>query len=232
MQPWFCSFCCLLPHRAQPVRGWLYSCYLIQSFNLLLEDARDVADQGPLACLPHPHIQLSEELLDSGSRLTIKPCVPLGSPVKVKEVLCHIQQLSQLPGRPPGLCQTPVCTVSPQDTEIILLEHVEHVKDVCLFLQRGADAQLVHQCLAVHVAILITWQVHLCIECMALGEGKPVLMISITSTLHQMDPCIFSLIKQQDFPLQSCKDTLAIANRIAQSGRDRTHLGVQVRLLE
>lgn len=147
-------------------------------------------------------------------------------------MLCPAICLSQLPGRPPGLCQTPLCTVSPQDTEIILLEDVEHVKDVRLFLQRGADAQLVHQCLAVHVAILITWQVHLCIECVALEEGRPVLMISITSTLHQIDPCIFSLIKQQNFPLQSCKDTLAIAERIAQSGRGRTHLAIQVMLVE
>lgn len=94
MQLWFtCSLCCLLPDRPQPAGGWLYSCYLIQSFNFLLEDARDVADQGPLACLPYPHIQLSEELLDSGARLTIKPCVPLGSPVKV-EALCYIQQFA------------------------------------------------------------------------------------------------------------------------------------------
>lgn len=97
--------------------------------------------------------------------------------------------------------------MSPQDTEFILLEDVEHVKDVCLLLQRGADAQLVHQGLAVHVAMLITGQVHLCIECMALGEGRPVLLMSTTSTLHQKDPCIFPLIKQQAFPLQFCKDT-------------------------
>lgn len=121
--------------------------------------------------------------------------------------------------------------MSPQITEIILLEDVEHVKDVCLLLQRGADAQLVHQCLAVHVAILIVGQVHLCIECMALGEGRPMLLISTISTLHQMDPWMFPLIKQQDFPLQSCKDTLALAERIAQSGRDRAHLAIQVMLV-
>lgn len=86
--------------------------------------------------------------------------------------------------------------MSPQDIEITLLEDVEHVKDVCLLLQCGADAQLVHQCFAVHIAILITWQVHLCVGCVALGEGRPLLLISTTSTLHQMDPCIFPLIKQ------------------------------------
>lgn len=86
--------------------------------------------------------------------------------------------------------------MSPQGTGIILLEDVEHVKDVCLLLQCGADAQLVHQCFAVHVAIHITWQIHLCIGCIALGEGRPMPLISTTSTLHQKDPCIFSLIKQ------------------------------------
>lgn len=93
MQPWFtCSLWCLPPDRPQPAEGWMYNCYLIQSFNFLLEDARDIADQSPLACLPHPHVQFSEELLDGGARLTIKPCVPLRSPVKMKEVLHYIQQ--------------------------------------------------------------------------------------------------------------------------------------------
>lgn len=67
--------------------------YLIQSFHLLLEDARDVADQGPMARVPHPHVQLSEELLDCGARLTIKPRVPLGSSV-LKEMLGYSQQLA------------------------------------------------------------------------------------------------------------------------------------------
>lgn len=64
--------------------------YLIQSFHLFLEDARDVADQSPLACGSHPLVQLSEELLDSGARLTIKARVPFGPPA-MKEMpgYCH-----------------------------------------------------------------------------------------------------------------------------------------------
>jgi len=64
--------------------------YLIQSFHLFLEDTRNVADQSPLARGPHPHVQLSEELLHSGARLTLKPRVPLGPPaVKEKPGYCH-----------------------------------------------------------------------------------------------------------------------------------------------
>lgn len=47
-------------------------------------------------------------------------------------------------------------SVSLQHSELIILEDMEHVEDVRLLLQRGADTQLVHQCPAVHTALLIT----------------------------------------------------------------------------
>jgi len=68
--------------------------------------------------------------------------------------------------------------VSRQVSELAILEDVEHVEDVCLLLQRGADAQLVHQCLAVHIASLIAGQVHLRMECVALGEERAMLLVS------------------------------------------------------
>lgn len=99
-------------------------------------------------------------------------------------------------------CTSSLCSVSQQVLELIILEDVEHVEDVCLLLQSGADTQLVHQCLAVHIAMLITGQVHLRIGCVALGKGKPVFLSDTAST-----PCALWLQSQGHLstPIAPCQ---------------------------
>lgn len=59
--------------------------YLVQGLHLLLQDARDVADQGPLASRPNFAIELHQETLDGGPTGAMDLSVPVGPPESATE---------------------------------------------------------------------------------------------------------------------------------------------------